>query len=299
MMKNNLGKVILVSPSPTLPTGEGADCGKLRLSGFGGVEQQLFLLLFLLFASFTTKQGCKQKKQENYTLSLPAKEVLSASEIEKRSIARFGKRHTHMYASLKGSTEGERVGGLDFSGNIYWEKDSLIWITLRKFGFEGMRARITPSSVTILNRLEKTALIRDIQWLEATYGIVDSWSMLQAMLLNQPVYLPKAEKTSAIKDSLHLLTQREGDKVVNFLFSDGDFRLQRVEVSELRRQITVRCMFRNWAEPGASAFSSRSRELFFYSPDEGNTQLNLQFENVEFDTPRSVKFEIPEHYERI
>jgi hypothetical protein len=261
---------------------------------------QGFLLLFVvLFCSFSTEQGCKRKQNESYTLSLPATKVLPAAEVQKLSLERFGKRRTHLYASLQGSTEGERTGGLDFSGNIYWEKDSMIWITLRKFGFEGMRARITPTSVTILNRLEKTAMIRDVHWLEATYGIVDSWSMLQAMLLNQPVYLPKAEKTSAIRDSMHQIAQREGDKVVNFLFSEGDFRLQRVEVNELRRQITVRCLFKDWAEAGAAAFSSRSRELFFFSPEEGNTQLNLRFENVEFDTPRQVKFEIPEHYERI
>jgi Domain of unknown function (DUF4292) len=260
----------------------------------------LLCIICLFLPAFTSETGgCTRKDKTDNSLSLPATTKLTAPELVKLSTTRYTGKYKTMHAQLHGSSESDRMGGLDFSGNIYWEKDSLIWISLRKFGFEGMRAQITPRTITVLNRLEKTVMIRDSHWLEAEYGIVDGWAMLQAMLMNEPFILPKADKKSEIKDSLHLLTQREGDNVIQYHFSHGDYRLQRLEINELKRQITVRCTLSDWAEIGSKAFSSRKREFFMYSPDNGNMKVGLKFEKVEFDKARSLKFEIPDHYERI
>jgi hypothetical protein len=259
-------------------------------------------LCSLVLPAFTSSGGCKRNREKADSASvktLPATRALQADKLAERSSNAFKNPYQEIYAHLSGSSQSEQMGGLDFSGNMYWVRDSMIWVSLKKFGFEGMRVLITPNSVVVLNRLDKTAMVKDAAWLESRYGIADGFTMLQAMLLNQPRYLPKAEKTSTIKDSMHLLTQREGYRALDYLFTEGDFRLQKVELKELRQQINVSCAFKGWAEPGAKAFASRLREWDFYSPTDGAASLSLRFEDVEFNQPREVKFEIPAHYQRI
>jgi hypothetical protein len=259
------------------------------------------MVCLLVCSAFTNQGGCNRKRSGlgNEMESLPATSQLQSNKLQERSVSAFKDKHNSIYTSMNGNSQSQQMGGLDFSGNLYWERDKLIWMSLKKFGFEGMRVLITPDSVIVLNRLEKTVMIKEAAWLESKYGIVDGFSMIQAMLLNQPRYLPKAEKTAAIKDSMHLLTQREGYRALDYFFTEGDYRLQKVELKELRQQINVSCVFKNWAEPGAQSFASRLREWDFYSPTDGAMSLSLKFDHVEFDQKRAVKFEIPAHYERI
>ncbi len=267
-------------------------CIQILLSG---------MLTLLILPAYTSTLGCKRnsKNRTTDTVAVPATRIVQADKLAERTTGAFKNPYKVIYARLNGSSQSEQMGGMDFSGNLYWVRDSMVWLSLKKFGFEGMRVLITPQKVVVLNRLEKTALIKDATWLESRYGIADGFAMLQAMLLNQPLYLPQAEKTTALKDSMHVLTQRDGHRVLHYLFTEGDYRLQKVELTELRQQINVSCVFKAWQEPGAKAFSSRLREWDFYSPTEGAASLSLRFEEVEFNQPREVKFEIPAHYERI
>jgi hypothetical protein len=256
-----------------------------------------FLMLLPMFQSLGI--GCSRNKKDLSTIiDMPATTALSADQLQKRTETKADIDISRLYTHLSGAAEGGQMGGMDFSGNLYWVKDSMIWLSLRKFGFEGMRVKLTPDSCFVLNRLEKTVLIRDASWLESQYGITDGFAMLQSLLLNEPKYLPKAEKTAAIQDSLHLLTQRDGDRVLRYFFSEGNYRLQRAEMNELRRQISVSCLYAGWAAATKQAFASRQRDFQFYSPEQGNMQLRLDFKDVIFDQIQAARFEIPDHYER-
>jgi Domain of unknown function (DUF4292) len=260
----------------------------------------VWCICFLFLTAFTTTNGCKSRRATDATTeTVAATTSLNAATLQQRAMAAFKNTHTSCYAHIQGETESAQLGNMDFSGNIYWERDQKIWVTLRKFGFEGMRVLITPDSCIVLNRLEKTALIRDAAWLESQYGIADGFAMLQAMLTNAPYDVAKSEKSAAIQDSLHLLTQRQGDRVLRSLMSEGDYRLQRVEIQELRRQINVSCTFADWAEAGSRGFAARTRQIAMQSPSEGQNKLTLRLNEVSFDEKKSVKFEIPAHYERI
>ena len=262
----------------------------------------LTMAVLLVLPAFTgTNGGCNRKTKTNNQRDAweAATKAMSAEAIKEKSTAKFIAKYKYLYAHLTGNSESDAMGGLDFSGNIYWAKDSVIWLSLRKFGFEGMRVIITPDSCVVLNRLDKTVMVRDASWLESQYGITDGFSMLQALLLNEPRYLQKGEKIAGLQDSMYMYTQRDGQRALKYLFSAGDFRMQRAEINELQRQMTVSCVFSGWAAPGAEAFASRQREWLYYSPEQGNMRLNLQFDDVEFNQKRDVRFEIPSHYARI
>ena len=64
-------------------------------------------------------------------------------------------------AELRGDlrVEGGDFGNVRLNAVVRMQTDSALWVTVRKFGFEGARALVTRDSVTLVNRLEREALL--------------------------------------------------------------------------------------------------------------------------------------------
>jgi len=115
---------------------------------------QNYLLLAALCLSFVA--GCKRGASRLEPSGLPAKRNAQQllGEIE-RSL------YLPALAEMKGDmrVNTESIGNLSFNAVIRVQRDSVFWITLRKLGFEGARARITQDSIIVLNRLQREAMV--------------------------------------------------------------------------------------------------------------------------------------------
>jgi hypothetical protein len=76
-------------------------------------------------------------------------------------------------------------GGNSFSGNIRIIKDSVIWLSIGKFGFEGVRALLTKDSIKVINKLEREYFSGDYVFLRDILGFSLSYDILQSMLLGE------------------------------------------------------------------------------------------------------------------
>jgi hypothetical protein len=74
-----------------------------------------------------------------------------------------------------------------FSGNLRLQKDSAIWVSIRKFGFEGVRVLITPDSVKMINRLEKKYFIGEFESLNSLFDIHVNFLLLQALMTGNDI----------------------------------------------------------------------------------------------------------------
>jgi len=90
-------------------------------------------------------------------------------------------------------------------------RDSVIWVSISKFGFEGVRALITTDSVFVLNRLDRTYSSGNLAALGERYQVPASFSYLEGLLLGlgelaqkstpyaAPPAIPNAEDTRGYK----------------------------------------------------------------------------------------------------
>ncbi len=79
-------------------------------------------------------------------------------------------------ATIKGDEKSATI-------NVRVRRDSAIWISAGLLGFEGVRALLTPDSVRVINRLDKTYFAGGYDYLTKLLNVPVSFAQAQALLL--------------------------------------------------------------------------------------------------------------------
>lgn len=187
------------------------------------------------------------------------------------------------------------VGGTAF---IKLKKDSIIWMSVRKFGFEAARAQITPDSVFILDRLNNEFTAEPLAYIERRYRIPASFDLLQQVLLGNPVFFTR-DLALQNRENLYYLRGRTDRWQTDYWVSPADFQLQRMQVTEQSSRRTVDLALKNYRPAeGSDAAFSYLREVNLDSPETGAATVELEFNKVELNRPTSIAFDIPSRYDR-
>jgi len=117
------------------------------------------IILFFLGLLFIA--GCKTvKTSDGTTLRVRSANFLVKKLNQQRLDAAWMTAKVRLKFSDNGSTTRA-------SADIRMRKDSVIWMSVRKFGIEGARVMITTDSVYLINRLERQYLVRDFSFIES------------------------------------------------------------------------------------------------------------------------------------
>ena len=94
---------------------------------------------------------------------------------------------------IKVNFDDSRGKNNDFNAFIRIKKDSMIWVSINAaLGIEAFRIMITPDSVKVLNKLDKEAQLRSVNYLQEVTKIPFSFYQLQDLLVGNPVFLDSA-----------------------------------------------------------------------------------------------------------
>ena len=74
------------------------------------------------------------------------------------------------------------------NATIRMRKDSILWVSVKKLGFEAARALITKDSVYVLDRINNQYGVQGFDWIEKEFGIPASLNTLQMIFLGNPVF---------------------------------------------------------------------------------------------------------------
>ena len=157
--------------------------------------QLLFFLLSLLFI-----MSCKTvKTSDGATLRVRSANFLVKKLDQQRLDAEWMTAKVKLKFSDNGSTTRA-------SADIRMRKDSVIWMTVRKFGIEGARVLITTDSVYLINRLERQYLVRDFSFIESEFNLPASFETFQDFVLGNVFFMTKENIKSDINnDAYHCL----------------------------------------------------------------------------------------------
>lgn len=258
-----------------------------------------FCLFILLFTGLSARDsGCRSKSRGDNIR--PATTARSADFLQKQlKKTAFDEINTFSAkAKIFASGEGDAVAA---NANLIWLRDSALWLNVRKFGLEAVRALVTRDSVFVIDRLNHTYTARGLESLERDYGLPGGFDLIGHLLMGTAWMPPGAEVwQSGIDGGLHRLTGSNNRFSADYRIEEGEWQLRRASYLEKLEHRTLALDFEQFKKPaGAPARFPYFRRIAAYSPETGSLQLEIELSDVEINVPKSYRFEIPGHYERV
>ena len=198
-------------------------------------------------------------------------------------------------AGINIDSPAEKVGGTMY---LRIKRDSVIWVMVKKFGVEAVRAQITPDSFQIVYRLDRSYDEGRIEDLMHHYKLDLGFEDMQQMMFGN-VMLPDSANTKVKQtEAVHIVSGVSGDLKLTYSLDPYQLLLQRILLNDSRnRDVNIEYLdYREVDEFGKIPFERRY--ILPYSETE-TASLQLEFKDFEINKPRAIKFSIPSHYEKL
>ena len=175
-----------------------------------------------------------------------------------------------------------------FNINLKMIKDSVMWLSVRErvIGIELLRAKITPDSLYLLNRLEKSFFTKSTSQLNDISTFYLNFDDFQYILFSNFIY-PNSPYTYSIKNENYQLSSQ--NESYNF---DKKFRLTKANITNLEYLINISFMKYN-------NIDNFPRELALSILSKTNLDVNIIYTKVNFNEYPSILFNIPNSYHEI
>lgn len=185
----------------------------------------------------------------------------------------------------------------DFNAFLRLKKDSIIWVSISAtfLGIEAFRIYITPDTLLILNKLDKTVERHPFNYLESFSHIPMDFSLLQKILIGNPVY---------VGDSIVSYRQTENNILIGTVgvffknlitLSTGNNHLERIKLDDrdVSQNRTAALLYGGYEKNVGFDFAT-DREINV--SEKSKVDVSIQFKQYEFNKELSFPFAIPHNY---
>ncbi|RYG72384.1 DUF4292 domain-containing protein [bacterium] len=251
-----------------------------------------FRLLAILLLITLASQSCRKVPSISKADATPAGTVGIAKAID------------FTYLSSRGKIQFEGEGQkLSSAINLRMKKDSAIWISVvPAFGIEAVRALLTPDSVKVINRLERSYISTDYRLLERKFNIKADFHTLQALLLGNQPY-PVSANMKVIQSEPELHTQQlQGSLTINSFIELTNLKLKKIQLSDSAARNSLAVTYGDFG--GLDAFVFPYSAIFMAQqyktvpPKSAVVTINHQKVSVS-EASLSFPFDIPSGYTRL
>lgn len=187
----------------------------------------------------------------------------------------------------------------DFTLNLRIKKDERIWASVTAIlGLEVARALITPDSVIIINRLERTYIKKDIAYLQRTLSPHIDFSALQDILVgNVPDLFLEEESNLWITGGSYLA--KGGENRVDYeLNINAGYRPEKITVSQPEEAAVFLALFGNFKETQAGGGSAPG-SIEISSVNADHFKLQLLYHTFTAGKPVDFPFSVPGRYKDV
>lgn len=246
--------------------------------------KNIFLISFLLIFLFS----CSPKLKKN----------LSISEADNPTF--FLENASYLPEWMEGRCQLQvESGKTSLSGQaiIRMKKDSAIWVSVRKLGFEVGRALVLKDSFFYVDRINNSFQALPISYLNEKYKLPGNFFYLQALILgNAPKESISHFKYLKKEDSVGYLQQPYGNGLLSLVWDFNNKRISSLDWLQSTENKFFKMNLLDYKELESKRQFSYFRDLNIQSAETGNLHVNLSFNQVQFDLPVSLRFETPQRY---
>ncbi|MBS1574514.1 MAG: DUF4292 domain-containing protein [Bacteroidetes bacterium] len=184
------------------------------------------------------------------------------------------------------------------NANLRMYKDSAIWISITAiFGIEGLRVYITKDSVKILDKQNKLYTGRSVSYLQEVAKLPLTLSVLQDLLIGNPVYLD-SNIVSYSKYDDHLSLLSIGTLFRNLLTVSSDTKLMersKLDDADITRSRTCDLTYSDYENKNGVHFATVRKITI---AEKKKLDIRLEFKQYDFNAELTFPFSIPKNYKR-
>ena len=124
-------------------------------------------------------------------------------------------RFTTFSSKVKVKYQDNKQRNYDFNAFVRIQSDSVIWVSvIAALGIEAFRVYITPDSVKIIDKLDKTVQYRSVNYIRELIKLPVDFYTVQDIIVGNPVYF----------DTSNILSYRETENSISLSTSDRFFK---------------------------------------------------------------------------
>jgi hypothetical protein len=199
-------------------------------------------------------------------------------------------------AKVKIDYKDSKDRNYDFNAFIRIRKDSIIWVSvIAALGIEAFRVLITPDSVMIQDKLNKTIQYQTVAYLQEITQLPFDFSTLQDLIIGNPVYTTGEVKTYKDDGSLVTMTMLGSlfKHLMTFEKSQFNLMFSKLDDIDITRSRSANLAYDNYEANGKWQFATLRRVTL---AEKTRVDVNMDFKQVEFDKPQNYPFNIPRGY---
>ncbi len=223
---------------------------------------------------------------------------LSAKKVIKRNYeARFNK--TNIKANLTLKYKGS-AGLPNLNASLRMVKDSIIWLSVTKFGIPFAKIIIDKNEVKYYEKLSRTYFIGNFDLISHWLGVDFDFNQIQNLFLGESILNLKEKKYEIqIKENLYALNPKNNPFPFEILFwiNPMNFKLEKEELKDPKKEQKLLVTYKGYNEINDHLFP---KGFTIHATDKKNrTIVDINYRNVTFDTPLRFPFKIPNGYEEL
>lgn len=196
-------------------------------------------------------------------------------------------------ARIRVNVDDTRMGG---TVHLRMIRDSVIWAKVDKFGFEIGRALITPDSAYVIDRLHKEYYIEHLDSFMTRYNAPFSFADLQRVLAGGTIN-GHADNVQVLRGDAGYGLQMFTEAFLAQYWFNQLFLLEKGTFTDHEAR-KVQLNYGDYRDLGRAHPMPFER---FLALNDGISaaEIALSFAQIEVDVPKSVPFNIPEHYVKV
>jgi Domain of unknown function (DUF4292) len=272
----------------------------------------LFVGLFLTFLACKTSKNPPTSTATTGSTTMtktvatpPASTVLTATSILQKMVAN-GIDFERMSGDAGIDYKGKPMN-ISVSSGIRWRRDSVIWLNVKKMGFNVARAQITRDSAFVINYLQSSYAAKNISYVEQNFGVPLDFVMLQDILLGNAVFLTDKNKLTFEKSPEGDFILRGSDQRWKAVYriDATNFSVKEMLFEEPAAKRSLKIVYKNYAilrvpNQGEKNFSYlRTIDMESAQTGKVSVELEVDAESLEVNVPKNIRFEIPSNYQRM
>jgi len=256
-----------------------------------------FLCFFIIALALPACKTAKSAKGKGELKERSSQWLLKKMNANKKQVDWF---HAKALISYKDDYQGIKINSY-----VRIRKDSIIWMNLKKFGFEAARIQITPDSIFVLDRINKQYVATDFSYLSKQFQLPTALSetlnfeALQNIFIGNPVLMPVNKMKAATEADGRYKIYGEYDKVEGNYYLDGnDYELMQMTFQDKHLPKMLSVNYSNYQEIEKKGNFSYFRTIDLSSTETGKVRMTIDLEKIELDIPKAIKFAIPPTYKK-
>lgn len=205
---------------------------------------------------------------------------------------------TTFSAKVKVDYRGGDGKSYDFNAFLRMRKDSVIWVSVNAaLGIEAFRVIITPDSVKVLNKLDKVAQLRSVNYLQEVTHLPFDFYALQDLIMGNPIYLD-SNIVSFRKDEEYVSLMSMGRQFKHYITVGANDYLvnsSKLDDAEVGRSRTAVLSYGEYETKDNIRFATKRK---ISVAEQTKLDITLEFKQFNFNENLNYPFSVPKNYRK-